>query len=172
MTAGNPSVSSNRHCSRRQRSETKGEKRQDNEMTTENANGSGGTICLSNEEAATAREKVSKRRQRSSRDGVTDTIPEWRRVGREWRLFLGRRCFGRVVPDPAHPSMWRSIMPNRRLSGMANLPWAKAAVLASAEREIEYAARSANRHAFTEENEGVFAQGPSPVRSNGLEACT
>jgi hypothetical protein len=59
---------------------------------------------------------------------------QWRRTGNEWRLWLDRRCFGRVIPDAVHPNMFRSVMPDGRLSAMANLSWACNAVLASAER--------------------------------------
>jgi len=39
--------------------------------------------------------------------------------------------------------MWRSIMPDGRLSDMANISWAKNAVLVMAERELEYEAKVA-----------------------------
>jgi hypothetical protein len=58
--------------------------------------------------------------------------------------------------------MWRSIMPDGRLSDMASLSWARNAVLVSAEREIEYAEKLANRPSFSQEKEGVFQQGRLP----------
>jgi hypothetical protein len=70
---------------------------------------------------------------------------EWKQHGDEWRLYLDRRAMGRVVRDGKYPAMWRSIMPDGRLSDMANLSWSKNAVLRSAEREIEYTARSCKR---------------------------
>jgi hypothetical protein len=63
---------------------------------------------------------------------------QWKRHGREWILYHGKRRMGRVVPDSIYPKMFRSIMPDGSLSDMANLTWAKDAVLASAEREISY----------------------------------
>jgi hypothetical protein len=48
---------------------------------------------------------------------------------------------GRVVPDHQHPGMWRSVKSGGRLSDMANLSWAKNAVLETATRELEYEAR-------------------------------
>ena len=56
---------------------------------------------------------------------------QWRRVAFEWHLYLGRRRVGRVIPDAVHKGMWRSVMPDDSLSDMANLSWAKSAVLAS-----------------------------------------
>ena len=65
----------------------------------------------------------------------------WRRDGADWVLFSGRRRFGRVVADSKYPEMWRSTLSGGRLSDMANLAWAKNAVLAAAERELEWEAR-------------------------------
>jgi len=65
----------------------------------------------------------------------------WRRDGAGWRLFAGRRCFGRVVPDAQYPGMWRSVLATGRLSDMANLSWAQNAVLQVAIRELEWAVR-------------------------------
>jgi hypothetical protein len=48
---------------------------------------------------------------------------------------------GRVVPDFAHPGMYRVALSRGRLSGMAPLSWAKSAVLEAATRELEYEAR-------------------------------
>jgi hypothetical protein len=92
----------------------------------------------------------------------------WQRDGDAWVLTAGRRRMGRVVPDSKHPGMFRSVMSGGWLSGMANLLWAKDAVLAAAERELEWEAR---RQAATAPlkrpvNEGVFSATASPVRSN------
>jgi hypothetical protein len=65
----------------------------------------------------------------------------WRRDGDDWVLMYGRRCFGRVYPDGKWPGMWRSTLPDGRPSDMANLSWAKNAVLIMAEREMEWEGR-------------------------------
>ena len=62
----------------------------------------------------------------------------WTRDGDDWLLKLGRRKLGRVFRDEKYPSMC-SRRADGRLSGMANLSWAKHAVLAAAERDIRYA---------------------------------
>jgi hypothetical protein len=67
----------------------------------------------------------------------TDNLT-WRQDRTGSRLFAGRRCYGRVVPDTQHPKMWRSKLCRGRLSDMANLAWAKNAVLEAAIREIEW----------------------------------
>ena len=59
----------------------------------------------------------------------------WRRHGTGWRLLAGRRRFGEVVPDSKYPNMWRSPKSDGRMSDMANLSWAKNAVLEEALRE-------------------------------------
>ena len=66
---------------------------------------------------------------------------QWKRDGADWVLFCNRRRMGRVVPDSKYPGMWRSVKSNRQLSDMANLSWAKNAVLVAAERELEWEAR-------------------------------
>jgi hypothetical protein len=71
---------------------------------------------------------------------MTTTLT-WRRDGADWILLSGRRRFGRVVPDSKYPGMWRSTLSGGRLSDMANLAWAKNAVLVAAERELEWEAR-------------------------------
>jgi hypothetical protein len=68
----------------------------------------------------------------------------WKRDGTDWILLAGRRRMGRVVPDAKWPGMWRSTMSGGRFSDMANLTWAKNAVLVAAERELDYEARTAN----------------------------
>jgi hypothetical protein len=93
----------------------------------------------------------------------------WKLDATGWRLVLGKRCFGRVVPDQNHPGMWRSVMPGgRRLSDKANLSWAKHAVAEVARRELEYEAR---QHAQNwPKIEGLFAGEAAPVRQNGAAA--
>ena len=66
---------------------------------------------------------------------------QWKRDGADWVLFCNRRRMSRVVPDSKYPGMWRSVKSNRQLSDMANLSWAKNAVLVAAERELEFEAR-------------------------------
>jgi hypothetical protein len=63
----------------------------------------------------------------------------WVRDATGWVLKLGRRKLGRVFPDNAYPGMWRSRRADGRLSDMANLSAAKAAVLAAVERDIAFA---------------------------------
>ena len=60
----------------------------------------------------------------------------------DWILLSGRRRFGRVIPDDKWPSMWRSTLSGSRLSDMANLAWAKNAILVAAERELEWECRA------------------------------
>ena len=93
----------------------------------------------------------------------------WRRDSNGCLLLAGRRRLGRVVPDPKHAGMWRSLKSGGQLSDPANLSWAKNAVLIAAERELEFEHRSraANEPSKCSENEGVF-QGSAPlVRQNG-----
>jgi hypothetical protein len=90
----------------------------------------------------------------------------WRRHGTAWRLFVGRRRFGDVVPDSKYPRMWRSPKSNRRMSDMANLSWAKNAVVEEAIRELEWEAR--RRRAITpsksQQIASVFESRSSPMR--------
>jgi hypothetical protein len=72
----------------------------------------------------------------------------WTRDADDWVLKLGRRKLGRVFRDEKYPSMWRSRRADGRPSDMANLSWAKHAVLAAAERDISYSQ--------TPVKEGVF----------------
>ena len=88
----------------------------------------------------------------------------WRRDGSDWVLLLDRRRFGRVVPDSKYPNMWRSVLSGGRLSDMANLAWAKNAVLVAAEREVEYEARVANAPPKCPEKRGVFEDTAGSVR--------
>ena len=82
----------------------------------------------------------------------------WRKAGKGWRLYAGKRRFGDVVPDAKHPNMWRSILSGGRLSDMANLSWARNAVLESAVREIEWEERqqAATDPAFIRDSGAVF----------------
>ena len=93
----------------------------------------------------------------------------WRRHGTGWRLFAGRRRFGDVVPDSKYPNMWRSPKSNGRMSDLANLSWAKNAVLEEAIRELEWEARQ--RRAIDPpkcpQNGGCFPASSPLMRLNG-----
>jgi len=102
---------------------------------------------------------------------MTVSTLTWKRDATDWILLDGRRRVGRVVPDATWPGMWRSRMPGGRLSDMANLAWAKNAVLAAAEREMEYAARSAIRPSKPQQNEGVFSASTSHVAQTRRQAA-
>ena len=78
-------------------------------------------------------------------------------------MLAGRRRFGRVIPDSQYPGMWRSRLSGGRLSDMANLAWAKNAVLIAAERELEERQRAANHPSKCPEKRGVFEDAASPV---------
>jgi hypothetical protein len=58
----------------------------------------------------------------------------WTREGTDWVLKFNRRKLGRAFRDDRYPGMWRSHRADGQLSDMANLSWAKHAVLAAAER--------------------------------------
>jgi hypothetical protein len=90
----------------------------------------------------------------------------WRRHGTAWRLFVGRRRFGDVVPDSKYPGMWRSPKSNGRMSNMANLSWAKNSVLEEAVRELEWKARQrpANIPGKSQQIAPVFESRSSPMR--------
>ena len=62
---------------------------------------------------------------------------KWTREGDAWILLYHRRRMGRVVPDPAKPSMYRSLK-SGDFSDISNLSWAKDSVLAQAIREVAY----------------------------------
>jgi hypothetical protein len=91
---------------------------------------------------------------------------EWRRDGDDWILLAGRRRFGRVIPDRQYPGMWRSKV-GGQLSDMANLSWAKNAVLAAAERELEWERhqRRATDPSKCPERGPVFSETAPPMRS-------
>lgn len=72
----------------------------------------------------------------------------WTRDGDGWVLKLGRRKLGRVFPDSRYPGMWRSRRADGRLSDMANVSWAKNAVLGAAERDIGPSKSPAKRTTF------------------------
>jgi hypothetical protein len=75
----------------------------------------------------------------------------WSREGKDWVLKLGRRKLGRVFPDDRYPGLWRSRRADGRLSDMANLSWAKDAVLAVAERDIAPSKSPAKRTVFEDQ---------------------
>ena len=89
----------------------------------------------------------------------------WHRDGADWILLAGRRRFGRVIPDSQYPGMWRSRLSGGQLSDMANLAWAKNAVLVAAELELEWEERqrAANHPSKCPENRGVFEDAASPA---------
>jgi hypothetical protein len=64
----------------------------------------------------------------------------WRRDHAGWVLLYKRRRMGRVLPDNQHRGMYRSVLSRGHLSDMANLSWAKGAVLAAAIRELAWEA--------------------------------
>src|SRR5262249_43971570 len=66
----------------------------------------------------------------------------WRKSGRGWRLYdeHGRK-FGAVFPDANIRGMWRTPLAGGRMSDMANLSWARAAVIEAAIRDLEWEAR-------------------------------
>jgi hypothetical protein len=89
----------------------------------------------------------------------------WRRDGASWVLFYKRRGMGRVLPDDQHRGMYRSVLSRGRLSDMANLSWAKGAVLAVAIRELAWEAdHPANDPPKSPEKQGVFYGSAPPVR--------
>ena len=81
----------------------------------------------------------------------------WKRDGLDWVLLSGKRRMGRVKPDSKYPGMWRSTLSGGRLSDMANLAWAKNAVLVAAERELEMG--------------GSHAVGKSPLEMPAKQGC-
>jgi hypothetical protein len=64
---------------------------------------------------------------------------KWQRDDDVWILLYRRKRMGRLLPDKDHPGMWRSVKSNG-LSDIADLSWAKDAVLAQAVRELAYEA--------------------------------
>src|SRR5262249_31656974 len=94
----------------------------------------------------------------------------WRRNGADWVLLTGGRRFGRVVPDSKYPNMWRSVLSGGRLSDMANIAWAKNAVLVAAERELEWEdrQRAAIAPPRCPEKRPVFESPSPPMRPPAL----
>jgi hypothetical protein len=78
--------------------------------------------------------------QSANHFGLIGCTLAWHRDGADWILRHNKRRMGRVVPDHEHPGMWRSLKSGGRVSDMANLSWAKNAVLEAATRELEYEA--------------------------------
>jgi hypothetical protein len=72
----------------------------------------------------------------------------WIREGADWVLKFNRRKLGRVSPDDRQPGMWRSRRADGQLSDMANLRWAKHAVLAVAGRAFSPPKTPAKKHSF------------------------
>jgi hypothetical protein len=87
-------------------------------------------------------ETVRRAERRATRDAaVIGAGLHWRRLGSGWRLFDGRRRFGEIVPDSTHPNMWRPVLAGGHVGDMANITWAKHAVLEAAVRELEWEGR-------------------------------
>ena len=72
---------------------------------------------------------------------------KWTREGNAWILLYRRKRMGRVVPDKDWPKMYQSVKADGRLSDMANLSWAKDAVLAQALREVAYERQTSPKNA-------------------------
>lgn len=85
----------------------------------------------------------------------------WRKAGKGWRLFAGKRRCGDVVPDSKNPGMWRAWC-DGRLSDMANLSRAKDAVACFAETEGR---KRRGRHSQLEARLCVKTNPPSEVAS-------
>src|SRR5262245_12149712 len=96
----------------------------------------------------------------------------WKRAGKGWRLFDGKRRMGGVVPDTEHGAMWRIVLSGGRLSDMANQSWARNAVLEAASRELEFEARQqASRDpSFTRDSGAVFESKSAVVRLTAEDA--
>jgi hypothetical protein len=81
----------------------------------------------------------------------------WTRDDGGWLLKLNRRKLGRVFRDGRYSNMWRSYRSDGQLSDMANLSWAKDAVLAAAERDIRPSKMPSKRGYFQPlESTGAF----------------
>jgi hypothetical protein len=107
--------------------------------------------------------KAPRPRPRNNDARLIGSSLEWKPDGDGWRLFSGRRCFGRVIPDVKYPGMWRSPLSGGRLSDMANFAWACNAILEAAIRELEWEA-SAIAPSKCPEKRGVFSTTASPMR--------
>jgi hypothetical protein len=119
------------------------------------------------------REREFYRREELRRKTKTNSLSPlaWRRDGDDWILLAGRRRLGRVVPDSKYPGMWRSVKPGGQLSDIANLSWAKNAVLIAAERELEWD-RRAITSSKSQQRAPVFESRSSPMRFSASEAST
>jgi hypothetical protein len=120
-----------------------------------------------------APETVRRAERRTTRGAtVIGAGLHWHRIGSGWRLFDGRRRFGEIVPDSTYPNMWRPVLTGGRLGDMANVTWAKHAVLEAAVRELEWEGRRnrATDPSKCPKKRGVF-QGARPhSRSDAREA--
>jgi hypothetical protein len=96
-------------------------------------------------------------------DRPLDCDLAWRRDGADWVLLYKRRRMGRVLPDNQHHGMYRSVLSRGHLSDMANLSWAKGAVLAAAIRELAWEAGHPAINPAKCPERGVF-YGLSPTR--------
>ena len=90
----------------------------------------------------------------------------WTRKGADWVLKFNRRKLGRVFPDDRYRSMWRSRRADGQLSDMANLSWAKHAVLAAAERAFLPPKPQQKRTFF--ENKSSYV---APIESGRVTQC-
>lgn len=93
----------------------------------------------------------------------------WRRDSDGWLLLNGRPRFGRVVPNPNHRGMWRSLKSHGQVSESANLSWAKNAVLVAAQRELDFERRAIDP-SKCQGKRGVFSPPLSLVHQNELGA--
>ena len=97
-------------------------------------------------------------RVESSSEGLIGASLQWKPAGTGWRLFNGRRRMGDVVPDSKYPNMWRIVLHDGRLSDMANLSWARNAVLEAATRELEYEARLRESRQYEDQHPSITRQ--------------
>jgi hypothetical protein len=105
---------------------------------------------------------------------------KWTRDGNDYVLLRGRRRTGRVTPDQQYPGMWRSPKSGGRVSDMANLSWAKDAVMAEATRGMAASKQPDKAPLKTQQNMGVnrhlkanhslFRPGPPPVAKIAFNA--
>ena len=99
---------------------------------------------------------------------------KWKRDGSDWVLLRGRRRMGRVTPDVQYAGMWRSPKSGGRVSDMANLSWAKDAVMAEGIRETgveDLPASSLTKHpSNSQQNQGFARQISSSIHFGGVPA--
>lgn len=117
-------------------------------------------------EDARGRAKVERQFYRREERRRARKALAWQRDGDDWILLAGRRRLGRVVPDPKYPGMWRSVKSDGQLSDLANLSWAKNAVLNAAERELAWEARQSRAITPSKSQQiaPVFESRSSPMR--------